>query len=154
MNEDIYKPPQSQIEKKGEVSGKVKMYSPIQAAVGTIGGPVGVVYFLMANFEALGQAEHKQKTLVIGVVSIIALAIILPFLPESVPSMPFTIAYILIAYQVTNNYQMSKAAILDSDNHNFHSNWRVLGIGLLCLVGSIICLAVPMLGVMYLNGEL
>lgn len=154
MSDEIYSPPKSQLETDSKSIKKVKMYSPTQAAVGTIGGPVGVVYFIMANFEVLGQIERKQKTLVIGIISIIALAIILPFLPDSIPGTPFTVAYILIAYNVTNNHQMSKAAIQESEAHEFHSNWRVLGMGLLCLIVSFIVLIIPSLGIMYLKGEL
>ena len=154
MNDDIYKSPQSQLAENEEKRESIKMYSPTQVAVGTIGGPVGVVYFLMANFEALGQIERKQKTLLIGAISIIALALVLPFVPENIPNTPFTVAYIVIAYQVANTLQMSKAAIQESDSHDFHSNWRVLGAGLLCLVGSLIVLVIPVTAVMYMNGEL
>ena len=154
MNEDIYKPSESSLEKNSEGINKTKMYSPTQAALGTIGGPVGVVYFIMANYEALGQVDKKQKTLFWGVVFIVALAIVLPFLPEDIPSGPFTLFYILIAYNVANNYQMSKAAIIESNAHDFHSNWRVLGMGLLCLVASLVILLTSAIGVIYLSGGL
>jgi hypothetical protein len=121
------------------------MYSPTQVACGTIGGPVGLIYFLMSNFSALGQEDRKRKTLLLGISLIVALIAILPFLPESVPSTPFTIAYIIIARQVAEKYQMKKQAIIDSDIYDFHSNWRVLGIGLLCLVGSAIVIVGPLM---------
>jgi hypothetical protein len=65
-------------------------------------------------------------------------------LPENFPNYPFTIAYILAALYVSAKYQMTKRAIVESAAHDFHSNWRVLWLGLLCLVGSIILLVVPL----------
>ena len=72
-----------------------------------------------------------------------ALLISVILLPEDFPNYPFTIAYILSALYVSKKYQMTKQAIVDSATHEFHSNWRVLWLGLLCLVASIIVLVVP-----------
>jgi hypothetical protein len=144
LNKDIYAAPKSNLD-ESRSQLPIRIYSPTQVACGTIGGPVGLVYFLMANFEALGQQNRKKRTLIFGIIFIIALIVILPFLPDSVPSAPFTIAYIIIAKQVAEKYQMKKQDIINSDVYEFHSNWRVLGLGLLCLVGSLIAVVGPLI---------
>jgi hypothetical protein len=126
------------------VASPIRIYSPTQVACGTIGGPVGLIYFLMPNFEALGQKNKKKRTLLLGSVFIVTLIVVVPFLPESIPSTPFTIAYIIIARLVAENYQMKKTEIINSDIYDFHSNWRVFGFGLLCLTGSAIALMGPL----------
>lgn len=124
---------------------KVKIYSPTQVACGTIGGPVGLVYFLSTNFSALENEYMKQKTLILGGIFILALIAILPFLPEEIPSTPFTILYIVIARVVSDRFQMSKIQIVESNQFEFQSNWRVLFIGLLCFVISLIVVLVPLI---------
>jgi len=123
----------------------VRLYSPTQVACGTIGGPVGLVYFLWANFSALGDDTGARKTLIYGAFFILCLIVLIPFLPENFPNSPFTIAYILIARKVAQKYQMTKQGISDSQHYDFQSNWRVLGFGLLCLVGSAILVLGPLL---------
>lgn len=144
MKNNIYATPQSEVSSKVDAASLTRVYSPTQVACGTLGGPVGLIYFLASNFESLGQYELKRKTLVIGIVLLIALVAILPFLPESFPSTPFTVVYILVARQVAEKFQMKKSEIVASEFHDFHSNWRVLGFGLLCLVGSAIAVMVPL----------
>lgn len=122
----------------------IRIYSPTQVACGTLGGPVGLVYFLWANFRALGDAANAGKTLAFGGLSIVALVAGLPFLPEEFPSSPFTIAYIVIARGVAQHLQMTKQAIADSPRHDFQSNWRVFGLGLLCLLGSVVVIMGPL----------
>ena len=124
---------------------KVKIYSPTQVACGTLGGPVGLIYFLYSNFSALGNDRFKKNTIIYGCLFIFVLIILLPFLPDEIPSTPFTILYIVIARLIAEKYQMTKSAIIESENFQFHSNWRVLTFGLLCLLGSMLVLAGPFL---------
>ncbi|CAG20377.1 hypothetical protein [Photobacterium profundum] len=124
---------------------KTKIFSPTQVACGTIGGPVGLIYFLHSNFSILRNDELKKKTLVYGAAFLIVLIIALPFLPEEVPSTPFTVLYIVIARLIADKYQMTKSAIVESNEFEFHSNWRVFLLGLLCLVGSMLIIAGPLI---------
>lgn len=127
------------------VAGPTRLYSPAQVACGTIGGPVGLIYFLKANYTALGNDRLEKKTLVYGILLILSLLAILPFLPKEFPGYPFTFLYIFIARHVAEKYQMSKQAIVDSTLYGFHSNWRVLGLGLLCLLASAIVIMGPLM---------
>lgn len=124
-------------------TGLIRLYSPTQVACGTIGGPVGLIYFLKANFSSLGNDRQARNTVLYGTLLILALLVTLPFLPDKFPNSPFTIAYILIARYVAGKYQMTKQAIVESPGYDFHSNWRVLGIGLLCLVASVVVIVGP-----------
>lgn len=144
MEGNIYATPKSSITNAASDTAVKLIYSPTQVACGTIGGPVGLMYFLMSNFDTLGKNSSKTKTLIIGIASIIVLVIATPLLPENFPGTPFTVAYILIARMVAEKYQMTKADIIDSDSFDFHSNWRVFGYGILCLFGSLIAFSVPL----------
>jgi hypothetical protein len=64
-------------------------------------------------------------------------------LPEKFPSAPFTITYVIAAHHIAKQYQVTKQGIIDSPQYDFHSNWRVFGIGVLCLVGSALLIGGP-----------
>jgi len=128
-----------------ENKNKANIYSPTQVACGTIGGPVGLIYFLHSNFSTLGNDKLKKNTLIYGSFFLLALLIALPFLPDEIPNTPFTVLYIVTARLIAEKYQMTKSAIIDSDDFEFHSNWRVLLFGLLCLIGSVLVVVGPLL---------
>nr|VVV04029.1 hypothetical protein AW0309160_01412 [Aliivibrio wodanis] len=120
-----------------------KIYSPTQVACSTVGGPIGLIYFLASNFSTLNDEELKNKTIKYGIALIVVLIIILPLLPDDVSSLPFTIFYIVVGRYVSEKYQMKKVDIESAEEFDFHSNWRVLGLSLLCLIGSIVVLLGP-----------
>lgn len=122
----------------------IEVYSPTQVALGTLGGPVGLVYFLWSNFVALGNHRAAKKTLLIGSALIVVLIAATPFIPERVPSTTYALVYLIIGRYVAEKHQMTKAAILASENHTFHSNWRVFGFGLVSLIGSLAVLVLPL----------
>lgn len=123
-----------------------KMYSPVQVGVGSfLGGPVAVIYFLMSNFDTLDKTEAKNKVLSFGIVGLIGLICLFLLLPENFPSIPFTIAYVLIGKYVAENYQLKKNEIEASSEYDFHSNWRVFWASLICVAGSFLVVAGPLL---------
>ncbi len=145
MTENPYASPTANVVDRPTAGEPVRLYSPTQVACGTIGGPVGLIYFLWANFSSLGNSSGARKTLAYGALLILAIPAILPFLPDNLPNSPVTLAYILVARGVATRYQMTKQAIADSLRYDFHSNWRVFGIGMLCLVGSVVVIMGPLL---------
>jgi hypothetical protein len=150
MSHNPYVAPRSNL--SGPSDRPVRLYSPAQAACGALlGGPVGLVYFLHANFNALENDRLKMKTLVFGAVLVIFLVVILPMLPEGLPSVPFTIAYVVAAQYIANRYQVTKQGIIDSPQYDFHSNWRVFGVGMLCLVGSTLLIGGPIIALAMLG---
>ncbi|MCI4569501.1 hypothetical protein [Lysobacter sp. CFH 32150] len=128
------------------ISESTRLYSPTQIACGTIGGPVGLIYFLWANFVALDNSRLAKRTLIIGSVAILAIIAIAPFLPEKGTAFLFAIIYIAIGRHIAEKYQMTKQAIADSPSFTFQSNWRVFLLGLLCLAAS----AVAVIGSLFL----
>lgn len=145
MENNVYATPESDVDAKLASASRIRMYSPNQIACATLGGPVGLIYFLMANFETLKKEELRKKTLHLGIALIVALLVILPFVPENFPSITFTVFYIVIAYFVAENCQMKKKEIIESEVYDFYSNWRVLGLALLCMLGSIVVIAGPLM---------
>jgi len=145
MNENPYAAPRSTLTER-TTAGDIRLYSPQQAAGGAfLGGPVGVIYFIWANFRALGNEAAARSTLGYGLLGLVVVLILVVILPEGIPNVPFTIAYVVIAQQVVTKLQVSKQQIIDTPEYDFHSNWRVLGLGLLSLLGSIACLGLPLL---------
>ena len=144
MSHSPYSPPAASL--AFAPSKPVPLYSPTQAAMGALlGGPVGLVYFLRSNFVALGNLSAARKCLWAGALIVVALVVILPLLPEKFPSSPFNLAYIFAARGVTERFQLNKAAIASSPEYAFQSNWRVFGLGLLCLVGSVVAIGGPIM---------
>jgi hypothetical protein len=142
MSNNPYAAPEAVLE--GVASRSIALYSPNQAAMGAfLGGPVGLIYFLYRNFQTLEKPSAARNCLIIGVAVIVALAIILPLLPAKFPGTPLTIAYVVIARSIAEKYQMSKQAIIDTEQYTFKSNWNVFGMGLLCFLGSVIFVIGP-----------
>ncbi len=130
----------------------MRLYTPTQAACGALlGGPMGVIYFLWANFRTLGRPRAARATLVYGMLGFVGLLALIMLLPRQTPSLVFTLTYALVARHVVRHLQMSREAIAASDRHRPQSNWRVAGIGLLCALLSL-ALAVPVVIVLILLG--
>lgn len=141
--ENPYAAPQSEVT---EHSGSVALYSPNQVMAGAfLGGPVGLIYFLRANFVTLGNHHMARMSLIGGAILMLALLIILPLLPAGFPSSPITIAYMLAGQQIAIRHQLTRDAIGSSTVYRFAPNWGVVGVGLLCLVGSLVLVIGPLL---------
>jgi hypothetical protein len=142
MPHNPYVAPRSNV--SGPSDRQIQLYSPTQAACGALlGGPVGLIYFLHANFNALGNDRLKKKTLVFGAAFILSLLVIFPMLPEEFPSAPFTILYVIATRHIAERHQVTKQRIIDSPEYDFYSNWRVFGVGILCFVGSALLIGGP-----------
>jgi hypothetical protein len=114
---------------------KTKLYSTNQVgAASFVGGPFGVVYVLWRNFEALGRSSSATQALVLGGLFVAVVFAVLPLLPEKFPNYVIPLAYSLTARVLAEKYQMSKQAIADSEQYEFHSNWHVFGISVAFLI--------------------
>jgi MFS superfamily sulfate permease-like transporter len=142
MTENPYAAPRT--DTVGTPANPVRLYSPLQAASGSLlGGPVAVVYFLRANFLALGMPSEARATLVLGIGALLALLVVLPLLPDRLPSSAITIVYFFFSKVTVEQRQMTRQEIVDSPEHDFHSNGRVVALGLACLIASMVVLLVP-----------
>jgi len=108
---------------------EAKLYSPTQVALSAFcGGPFAAVFVLKKNFDVLGGGSNSKKTIIWGAIFIVVLLLMLPFLPEGTPNVALPVAYAFAARSIAEKYQMSKKAILDSQQFSFQSNWNVFGI--------------------------
>ncbi|MGM8936228.1 hypothetical protein ACS8E9_15335 [Pseudomonas neustonica] len=111
------------------------VYSPNQAAAAAfLGGPLAGLYFLKHNFRVLQRTEQEQLTVRYGGIFMVAMMAILPFIPESVPGLPFAVAFVVVSRMLVEKYQFSKQDIIDAPELEFQSNWLVFGVSLLCMV--------------------
>lgn len=118
--------------------GRSLLYSPTQVAAGALlGGVCGLIYFLWANFDILGNERLARRTLWLGSILFVAMAAIALNLPRNFSGLSIAIIYVVIGRYVAEKFQMSKTAIAESRNFDFRSNWRVLGYGLIALIMSI-----------------
>jgi len=114
---------------------KTKIYSPEQAGIGTLlFGPLPAVYFLWANFKALGQAAEAKQTLIWGLLGSLLLLALVPFLPAKSPNLLIPLLYSLAVRFLVDTLQLKKEAIAGSEQYGFRSNWSVFWIGLGLLI--------------------
>lgn len=131
---------------------KQRVYSPTQAALGSfLGGPLASVVFLRWNFQALGNKDAENKTIIFGSIFILALIGILPFLPDKFPNMVIPLATVLGTRMIVEKNQFTKQTISESDSLEFTSNWRVLWVSLLCLFSFFVVAMAVILGLSYLG---
>ncbi len=118
---------------------RIKLYSPMQVAVGSfIGGPFAVVYLLWQNFRALDEETYAKRMLVWGAIFVAAVFAILPMLPANFPNYVLPVVYSLGARLVAERFHLTKRAIRESDRYAQQSNWNVLGIGIAFLLAFIV----------------
>ncbi len=116
-----------------------KLYSPNQIGGGSfLGGPFAAVYFVWANFRALGEQGRAAGAMLWGVVFVLVILAVLPFLPEKFPNIVIPAIYSVGARLLAENYQLKKQAIADSDQYDFQSSWKVVGLALLFLAAFFI----------------
>lgn len=119
----------------GDIMEVKKLLSPNQIALGSFwGGPIAAVYYLRQNYLAMGKGEYAQKTLTYGMLLIVSLLGLLPFLPEQFPNMLLPLMYSVCAKQVAITTQLEKKNIEESEEYTFESNWNIFGVGILTLL--------------------
>jgi archaellum biogenesis protein FlaJ (TadC family) len=112
-----------------------KLYSPRQATMASFfGGPLAALQVLRENFLALEQPERSRTALRWGLAFVVALLMILPFLPEKFPNTIIPLAYSVAVGEFVKIYQLSKEKIRESGAYQFQSNWRVARVSALGFV--------------------
>jgi hypothetical protein len=118
---------------------KIKLYSPNQVGCAAFfGGPFAAVFVLWSNFRALGKGAAARQTLIWGALFSLVLLLGSPFLPERFPNFAMPIAYTLAARLSADKYQLSKAAIQESEQYAFQSNWNVFAISFAMMIAFMI----------------
>ncbi|WP_346838129.1 hypothetical protein [Microbulbifer sp. SAOS-129_SWC] len=144
MNNNPYEAPSAEL---GHLAQREpgEIYSPNQITAGSfLGGPIAAIYFLRSNYLIIGKLEHAKKVLVFGILFIIILIGIIPFVPENLPNLFIPFVYTLAAKQIAAATQPSREEIDKDTRYSFPSNWKVLGITLISAIIFIIVLAAAM----------
>jgi len=120
-----------------------KVYSPGQVAgAAFVGSPIAGCILLASNFALFGSPERRQLTLFWGVLSTVAVFVLAFVLPENFPNSVLPAAYTVALHRVAMHTQGTLFDAFIESGGSKHSNWRVLGIGLACLVGVMAALFV------------
>src|SRR5690606_34348335 len=106
-----------------------------QECVGSYwGGPVYAVYSVGKNFIALAQVERASKDLAYGSFFIAFLLVLLVFIPGDNTNITIPIIYSAAGKLLVEKFQLNKAAINESADFVFESNWKIFGLGFLFLI--------------------
>ena len=139
----VYQPPKASVESAG--AGEAKLYTAGQVGLATfLGTPLAGCLLLAANYGVLGRGSARRQAIVWGVLSAVALLVLSMHLPEKFPNSVIPIGY------TAGIYQFAKVSEGEAHKARFaaggrQSNWKVVGIGLGCLVGFVAVLFVYVL---------
>lgn len=143
--ENPYSAPQSVIASGRSITDneKRKIFSPTQGAAGAfLFGPLTGLYIVQANFASMSEDAKRSQSITYGMLLVVAFLLIAPFVPDKVPGFLFGLVYMLPTRAVIDKFQLSKAQILESEQYDFHSNWRVFGFGVLGIMIYLVFLIV------------
>lgn len=131
-----------------------RLYTPFQVGTAAFfGGPFGAIYTLYSNFKIMGKGREQRLTLYGGIGFVAALCATIPFLPEKFPNMVIPLAYAYAAGGIASSKQLSKEAILASQQFVRHSGWNVTVVSLVsflafCLIFFPLLFALMYFGVL------
>jgi hypothetical protein len=101
---------------------------------------------LWKNFQTLENRSGATQAIIWGVIFLAAVLLTLPYLPDKFPTYAIPAAYSGGAFAIAKQYQMSKQAILDSQQYAFQSNWNVFGIAVAFMVLFIVIIVAWLFG--------
>ncbi|NKZ38421.1 hypothetical protein HF690_05545 [Oleiagrimonas citrea] len=134
------------------VSNTRRVYSPIQSSFAAfLGGPLAAIWCMRRNFQALGKAESVRKTSLYGALVMLAMFLVLPFLPDKFPSFVIPVITIGVTQTLVQRLQFTKQVIIESRTLDFHSNWLVVGVGLLAMVLTLAAFVACVFALQYLG---
>lgn len=105
-----------------------------------IGGPLGTTWLLAENFKKLGHPEKIRKTWIWGILALMLLLLLSFLIPDDwkIPNFVFPVVCLGIASQVTKSTQGSAIQQHLSEGGAVYSPWRAFGIGLVCLILTLV----------------
>lgn len=153
MEHNPYAPPKAAVDGLGAASaGGVPapvevLYSPNQIAVATfLGTPIAAAWLAARNFRAMGQAQEVGRTWGFGILLTVVVFAVSTVLPDRVPNSVLPVAYCLALRALAESKFKSVIDAHISAGGSLGSWWRVVGIGILCLL----IVVVVMIAVMFL----
>jgi hypothetical protein len=120
---------------------KGKIFKDKTFWIGTfLGGPLVAGYLLSENFKTLGQPEKVKPTWVITIIITIVIFGGLLLMPENIniPNQIIPIVYSAIAYAIFKKHQEARSNVHINSGGLIHSWWRVIGIGIIGLLITIL----------------
>jgi hypothetical protein len=99
-----------------------------------LGGPIAACWLLAENYAVFGDPGARTQALIWGVVGTVAILGAAFVLPEGFPSSILPTGYTLALYQIAKTFQGPGIDARFAAGHRKQSVWRVIGIGVVCLV--------------------
>lgn len=105
-----------------------------------LGGPLVAGYLFSENFKTFGQPEKVRPTWIISIIVTILIFGVIFLIPENIniPNQLIPIVYTAIAYGLFHKIQSEKAAQHVNSGGLIHSWGRVIGVGVIGLLITII----------------
>jgi hypothetical protein len=128
------------------------LYSPTQIAVAAfLGSPFAGAWFIAANYQALESPRMARKTLLTGAIATLLLLGIAFVLPDRFPHyvLPLTYTFACRAYAEAMFSATLKQHLSSGGSEG--SWWRVVGIGLLMALATVIAMAAVTFGLIALG---
>jgi hypothetical protein len=120
-----------------------KVYSQKGVTLGAfLGGPVTAGYLLIENYKSLEKKSVVNKAWGITIISTVVYYALAYYLKEvlHVSTVPLFIICVAGAGQIFKQMQAADVEAYIQRGGEIHSNWRVAGIGLLFLLGTVLVL--------------
>lgn len=128
-----------------EIKPTKKIYTKNGISLGAVlGGPIGLGYFLIENYKSFDKIALVKKAWGITIFSTLIYCFLAYYLKEVIgtTAIPLFVPCLGAARQIFKQEQASYVEAHIKNGGAIHSNWRVVGISFLCLVGTLTVLAI------------
>ena len=128
------------------------LYSPNQIFVaGFLGGPLPPLMFLSQNSKVLKREKEAKQYMWIGIIFVVLLIGVAPFLPDKFPNYIIPFAFGLAGKKGAENHQRTKLQIQEDPGFHFQSNgkvfyWCLFGVLLVLCLGFLYFWVLELLG--------
>ena len=120
-------------------TSKVKLYTINAITAATfLGGPLAAGILVRRNYLNIGMESEGQKAIVFGIVATFLLFFGIFMIPDpiidKIPNIVIPAIYTIAITFIVHKLQGPLLAKHKEDGNEFYSQWRAVGIGLLCCV--------------------
>ncbi|QGW63719.1 hypothetical protein GOY17_01550 [Lysobacter soli] len=123
-----------------------RLYRVSGIVLGTfMGTPLATGWLMSRNYRALGDHARARQALTYGAIACALVLALVYVLPENVPAMVFTIPQLFAASHIAKRFQGDRIAEYEASDRTY-SNWRAVGVGLLCCLAVLVVLVPIVIG--------
>lgn len=116
-----------------------RIYTPWQVCVSClIGGPAAATWLISENFRVFNDRKKQKLTFVIGAVTLVALIGLGLVLPKHSSGTVLAAVVAGVTRDITKRQQGTQIEELQAKGGTIASWWSAVGIGLVCLVATLI----------------